>query len=191
MFDELKQDFSNGLWGMYYNMQAEDGSFFGSRPIMALFIFFISCATLAASCIPVIVSMLIVLAADFFNILNERIDKLRAIGLASSDPKSILIGINDWKRKHLLLTQFVGRINASFGIVTLLVTVRGFVYIIVNSYNMVVFESNKGNSRQQEVSFDVKIYPWTGIVLELFYLSLAIAAAYYLKLSVIFQLHWL
>ncbi len=174
---------------MFYNMQAEDGSFFGSRLGMALFVFFMSCATLAASCIPVMVSMLIVLAADFFNILNDRIDQLRAIGLASSEPKSILIGINDWKRKHLLLTQFVGRINSSFGIITLLVTIRGFLYIIVNSYNMVVFETNKGNnpnSRQLvDVSFDVKIYPWTGIVLELFYLSLAIAAAFYLKLSVI------
>ena len=174
---------------MYYNMQAEDGSFFGSKLRMALFMFFLSCATLAASCIPVMVSMLIVLAADFFNILDERIDNVRAIGLASTDPKSILIGINYWKRKHLLLTQFVGRINSSFGIVTLLVTIRGFVYIIVNSYNMVVFESNKGSNpygrQQAEVSFDVKIYPWTGIVLELFYLSLAIAAAYYLKCSVI------
>jgi len=71
---------------MYYNMQAEDGSFFGSRPIMALFMFLISCATLAASCIPVMVSMLVVLAADFFNILNELIDKLRSIGLAPTDP---------------------------------------------------------------------------------------------------------
>jgi len=168
-------------------MQAEDGSFFGSRLGMALFVFFMSCATLAASCIPVMVSMLIVLAADFFNILNDRIDQLRAIGLASSEPKSILIGINDWKRKHLLLTQFIGRINSSFGIVTLLVTVRGFVYIIVNSYNMVVFESSKENNRQSaNVSFDVKIYPWTGIVLELFYLSLVIAASHYLKCSVIF-----
>ena len=152
---------------MYYNMQAEDGSFFGSKLRMALFMFFLSCATLAASCIPVMVSMLIVLAADFFNILDERIDNVRAIGLASTDPKSILIGINDWKRKHLLLTQFVGRINSSFGIVTLLVTIRGFVYIIVNSYNMVVFESNEENKRQQGrlysyITFDVMIYPWTG-----------------------------
>jgi len=170
-------------------MQAEDGSFFSSEPIMALFAFFIGCAALTASFIPVMVFLLYVLAADFYNILRERIDELREIGLKSSDPKLVLIGITDWKRKHLLLTQFVGRINSNFGLITLLVTFRGFVYIIVNSYNMVVFESTRrnipGSNRLQDVSFDVVIYPWTGIVLELFYLSSAIAAAYYLQLAVL------
>jgi len=153
-------------------MQAEDGTFFGSKPMMALFVFFVGCATLTASSIPVMVFLLYVLAADFYDILRERIDELREIGFKSSDPKSVLIGITDWKRKHFLLTQFVSRINSNFGLVTLLVTIRGFVYIIVNSYNMVVFESNKiqGFNRQQDVSFDFVIYPWTGLVLELFYL---------------------
>jgi len=166
-------------------MQAEDGSFFASRPIMNLFIFLVGCAALTTSFISVMVSLLFVLAADLYKNLSERIDELRMIGLKSSDPKLVVIGINDWKRKHLLLTQFVDRINSTFGLVTLLVIARGFVYILVNTYNMVVFESNMGNNhRQQDDSFDVKIYPWFGIVLELFYLSLAIAAAYYLQIAV-------
>jgi len=83
-----------------------------------------------------------------------------------------------------LLAQFVGRVNSSFEFVILLVTIRSFVNITVNSYNMVVFKAKRENNLEQDATFHVRIYPWTGIVLELFYLSLAIAASHYLQVAV-------
>ena len=138
-------------------------------------------STLPTMTICVLVQVLVVLAGSFFEILSHRIRELKESTAKSPDAEAeILLGLNDWKRKHLRVTQMVDRLNECFGLVTLFVILRGSISIMVSSYNIMVFNSSKNTDSGE----GVKIYAYVGIVLESFYLSLPIGSACYLQVKV-------
>ena len=173
----------NGIWGFYFSMRADSGTFFKNYFVFGVYVFMSCLATLPSMCVCVLVQVLVVLTASLFNILSLRIVELKEMSCSSHHTSEFeneaLIGLNDWKMKHWMLTQLVDRINECFGLVTLLAMMRGFISIMVSSYNMVIFDSNQNG-------LDIKIYSWASIVLETFYLLLPIAAAWYLEIKVLF-----
>ena len=127
--------------------------------------------------IVVLVQVLIVLTASLFNSLSLEIDELKYLSSKTLDLHQALIGLDDLKRKHFVLCRLVDRINQCFGLVTLLAMLRGFISIMVGSYNLVIFDSIRNG-------LDIKIYSWATIAFETFYLLLPIGAAWYLSFNV-------
>ncbi len=157
---------------------ADMGGFFYNQAFMGFYLVMNNMAVLASICIPILVFAMIFIIGAIFGVLNREVSELREEYFASMDSKRLLIALNEWKRKHLVAAKLVDKINTCFGIIILLVVLRGFVFIIVNSYNMVT----SGVSKKKEgTGLDVTIFPWVGIVLEVFYLVLAISSAYYLQ----------
>ena len=141
-------------------------------------------STLPSMTVCVLVQVLVVLAGSFFDILSHRICELKESSAKSQDSDAeILIGLNDWKRKHLRVTQMVERLNECFGLVTLLVIMRGLISIMVSSYNVMIFNSSKNTDSGE----GVKIYAYVSIALETFYISLPIGSACYLHAKVSYQ----
>lgn len=163
---------------------ADVGGFFYNPFLMGVFLLMNNMAVLASICIPILVFAMIFIIGAIFGVLNREVSELREEYFASMDSKRLLIALNEWKRKHLVAAKLVDKINSCFGIIILLVILRGFVFIIVNSYNMVtsgVSNNKKKDGAINGAGLDVTIFPWVGIILEVFYLVLAISSAYYLQ----------
>jgi len=157
------------------------GFFFNKFYIIAAYVIMTCFSTLPTMTICVLVQVLVVLAGSFFEILSHRIRELKESTVKSPDAEAeILLGLNDWKRKHLRVTQMVDRLNECFGLVTLFVILRGLISIMVSSYNITIFDS----SRNTDNGEGAKNYAYASIALETFYISLPIGSAWYLQVKV-------
>jgi len=151
--------------------------FFGNKYLMLGFVVINSWAAFVPLLVPVVVFACIILAALLFSFLDELITDITNSGSRSTDPTSALNDLNEWKRLHFLVTRFVDRVNKVLGMITLLVMVRGFVNIMVNSYNMAAM----ANTKKDEDQWGPEIFHCSGIFLECFYISFMIFTAYYMN----------
>lgn len=172
------------MWGLYFLIAGDYAAslkFFGDNKYLMLgFAFMNCCASLASMLVPVLTYAVIVFAALLFSLLSDLITDLANIGTRSLDPIPALDAVNEWKRLHFLVTKLVDRINKTLGMVTLLVMVRGFVNIMVNSYNMAAMD----NTQREEDKWGLKIFNWGGMSLEVLYVSLLIFSAYFMHREV-------
>lgn len=165
-------------------MSADGGGFFINEFYTAAYVIMTCFSTLPSMTVCVLVQFLVVLAGSFFDMLSHRICELKQSSAKSQDAVAeILIGLNDWKRKHLRVTQMVGRLNECFGLVTLFVIIRGLISILVSSYNIMIFSS----SMNTDSGDGAQKYAYVSIVLETFYISLSIGSACYLDIKVSHQ----
>lgn len=138
------------------------------------------CASFVSLLVPVVVYSCIILAALLFSFLDDLITSIAISGSRSLDPAPALDALNEWKRLHFLVTRFVDRINRILGMVTLLVMIRGFVNIMVNSYNMAAMD----NTQKEEDKWGLKMFNWGGMFLEFMYVSVMIFTSSFMKSKV-------
>lgn len=154
---------------------ADRGGFFINQFAMVIFILMNFLAVMTSACIPTFVFCMIIIAGGILDILDRELDVLRQEYLESKDSKRLLIALNEWKRKHLISAGLISRINNLFGFIILLVILRGCVFIIINSYNILT----TGVTKIGEIG--VAIFPWVGIILEVLYLVMAVLSACYIQ----------
>ena len=135
--------------------------------------------------------ILVLLGSLLLRELRHRIDRLAEDfdRIQSNKYGWIATELKNWKRQHLLVCQFVDRINECFGFIIFLVVVHGFVVFILQSFKFA--NSFKPTKREDDGSSFSKYWPLIEFSMEFALLFSAVYSPYILQKEVISKRQWL